>query len=174
VATFFDTPIEFLKGVGPQRAELIQKELRLFTFGDFIQHYPFRYEDRTKFYQVSEVNETMPFVQLKGKISHREVIGTGFKKRLTALFTDETGELELVWFQGIQWVLDKIKPGIEYVVFGKPNRYGSKLSIAHPEIELISNKIDVGGFLQPVYSITEKLRARHIDSKFIGKCQQEI
>jgi ATP-dependent DNA helicase RecG len=174
VATFFDTPIEFLKGVGPQRAELIQKELRLFTFGDFIQHYPFRYEDRTKSYQVSEVNETMPFVQLKGKISHREVIGTGFKKRLTALFTDETGELELVWFQGIQWVLDKIKPGIEYVVFGKPNRYGSKLSIAHPEIELISNKIDVGGFLQPVYSITEKLRARHIDSKFIGKCQQEI
>jgi ATP-dependent DNA helicase RecG len=174
VATFFDTPIEFLKGVGPQRAELIQKELRLFTFGDFIQHYPFRYEDRTKFYQVSEVNETMPYVQLKGKISHREVIGTGFKKRLTALFADETGELELVWFQGIQWVLDKIKPGIEYVVFGKPNRYGSKLSIAHPEIELISNKIDVGGFLQPVYSITEKLRARHIDSKFIGKCQQEI
>ena len=174
MATFFDTPIEFLKGVGPQRAELIQKELRLFTFGDFIQHYPFRYEDRTKSYQVSEVNETMPFVQLKGKISHREVIGTGFKKRLTALFTDETGELELVWFQGIQWVLDKIKPGIEYVVFGKPNRYGSKLSIAHPEIELISNKIDVGGFLQPVYSITEKLRARHIDSKFIGKCQQEI
>lgn len=174
MATFFDTPIEFLKGVGPQRAELIQKELRLFTFGDFIQHYPFRYEDRTKFYQVSEVNETMPYVQLKGKISHREVIGTGFKKRLTALFTDETGELELVWFQGIQWVLDKIKPGIEYVVFGKPNRYGSKLSIAHPEIELISNKIDVGGFLQPVYSTTEKLRARHIDSKFIGKCQQEI
>ncbi len=174
MATFFDTPIEFLKGVGPQRAELIQKELRLFTFGDFIQHYPFRYEDRTKFYQVLEVNETMPYVQLKGKISHREVIGTGFKKRLTALFTDETGELELVWFQGIQWVLDKIKPGVEYVVFGKPNRYGSKLSIAHPEIDLVSNKIDVGGFLQPVYSITEKLRARHIDSKFIGKCQQEI
>jgi ATP-dependent DNA helicase RecG len=174
VATFFDTPIEFLKGVGPHRAELIQKELRLFTFGDFIQHYPFRYEDRTKFYQVLEVNETMPYVQLKGKISHCEVIGKGFKKRLTALFTDETGELELVWFQGIQWVLDKIKPGIEYIVFGKPNRFGNKLSIAHPEIELVSNKNDVGGFLQPVYSITEKLRARHIDSKFIGKCQQEI
>ena len=174
MATFFDTPIEFLKGVGPHRAELIQKELRLFTFGDFIQHYPFRYEDRTKFYQVLEVNETMPYVQLKGKISHCEVIGKGFKKRLTALFTDETGELELVWFQGIQWVLDKIKPGIEYIVFGKPNRFGNKLSIAHPEIELVSNKNDVGGFLQPVYSITEKLRARHIDSKFIGKCQQEI
>ena len=174
MATFFDTPIEFLKGVGPHRAELIQKELRLFTFGDFIQHYPFRYEDLTKFYQVLEVNETMPYVQLKGKISHREVIGKGFKKRLTALFTDETGELELVWFQGIQWVLDKIKPGIEYIVFGKPNRFGNKLSIAHPEIELVSNKNDVGGFLQPVYSITEKLRARHIDSKFIGKCQQEI
>ncbi len=174
MANFFDTSIEYLKGVGPQRAELIQKELRLFTYGDLIQYYPFRYEDRTRFYMVAEANETMPFVQLKGKISHREVIGEGFKKRLTARFSDPTGDLELVWFQGIQWVLDKIKPGIEYVVFGKPNRFGSRLSIAHPEIELVTNKADGKGFLQPVYSITEKLRSRHIDSKFIGKCQQEI
>ncbi len=174
MATFFDTSIEFLKGVGPQRAELMQKELRLFTHGDLIQYYPFRHEDRTRFYTVADANEALPFVQLKGTISHREVIGEGFKKRLTAKFSDATGELELVWFQGIQWVLDKIKPGIEYIVFGKPNRYGSKLSIAHPEIELVSNRGDAGGFLQPVYSITEKLRARHIDSKFIGKCQQEI
>lgn len=174
MANFFDTSIEFLKGVGPQRADLIKKELRLFTFADFIQYFPFRYEDRTQFYTVAEANETMPYVQIKGKISHREVIGEGFKKRLTAKFFDPTGELELVWFQGIQWVLDKIKPGIEYVVFGKPNRYGAKLSIAHPEIELVSTEGGEGGFLHPVYSITEKLRARHIDSKFISKCQQEI
>ncbi len=174
MANFFDTSIEFLKGVGPQRAALIQKELGLFTFGDFIQHYPFRHEDRTQFFKVAEINETMPYVQMKGRISHREVIGEGFKKRLTAKFADETGELELVWFQGIQWVLDKIKPGVEYIAFGKPNRYGNKLSIAHPEIELLSTKSEKGGFLHPVYSITEKLRPRHIDSKFISKCQQEI
>jgi ATP-dependent DNA helicase RecG len=174
VATFFDTSVEYLKGVGPQRAQLIQKELRLFTYGDLIQYYPFRYEDRTRFYAVAEVNETMPYVQLKGTISNREIIGEGFKKRLTAKFSDPTGELELVWFQGIQWVLEKIKPGIEYVVFGKPNRFGGKLSIAHPELDLVTLVSDGKGFLQPVYSITEKLRSRRIDSKFISKCQQEI
>jgi ATP-dependent DNA helicase RecG len=174
LATFFDTSIEFIKGVGPQRAELLQKELRLFTYGDFIQYYPFRYEDRTQFYTINEVIETMPYVQIKGKITHREIVGEGFKKRLTAIFSDGTGTIELVWFQSIAWVQDKIKPGIEYVVFGKPNRYGSKLSIAHPEIDLVSAKSETGGFLHPVYSITEKLRARHIDSKFIGRSMQEI
>ncbi len=174
LANFFDTSIEFIKGVGPQRAELLQKELRLFTYGDFIQHYPFRYEDRTQFYTIDEVNETMPYVQIKGKITHREIVGEGFKKRLTAIFSDGTGTIELVWFQGIAWVQDKIKPGIEYVIFGKPNRYGSKLSIAHPEVDLVSTKSEAGGFLQPVYSVSEKLRVRHIDSKFIGRSMHEI
>lgn len=174
LANFFDTSLEFLKGVGPQRAALLQKELRIFTFGDLIQHFPFRHEDRTKFYTVKDVNEAMPFVQIKGKIAKMELIGGGFKKRLTAQFKDETGELELVWFQGINWIQEKIKPGIDYVVFGKPNRYGRKISIAHPEIDLVSEKSERGGFLQPVYPITEKLRARHIDSKFISKLQQEI
>jgi len=174
LANFFDTSIEFLKGVGPQRAALLQKELRMFTFGDLIQYFPFRHEDRTKFYSISEVNETMPYVQVKGKIVKMELIGGGFKKRLVGQFKDPTGELELVWFQGIPWTLDKIKPGIDYVVFGKPNRYGKKISIAHPEIDLVSAKSDRGGFLQPVYPITEKLRARHLDSKFISKLQQEI
>lgn len=174
LANFFDTSLEFLKGVGPQRAALLQKELRIFTFGDLIQHFPFRHEDRTKFYTIKEVTETMPFVQIKGKVVKTELIGGGFKKRLTAQFKDETGELELVWFQGINWTQEKIKPGIDYVVFGKPNRYGRKISIAHPEIDLLSEKSERGGFLQPIYPITEKLRARHIDSKFLSKLQQEI
>ncbi len=174
MASFFDTSLEFLKGVGPQRAALLQKELRLFTFGDLIQYYPFRHEDRTQFYKISEVNELMPHVQVKGKITDFEFIGGGFKKRLVGHFTDGTGELELVWFQGIPFVTKKIQPNVEYVVFGKPNQYGKTLSIAHPEIEPLNLKNDKGGFLQPVYPVTEKLKARYIDSKFIAKLQQEI
>ena len=172
--SFFDTSLEFLKGVGPQRAALLQKELKLFTFGDLIQHYPFRYEDRTRFYRISEVNELMPFVQMKGKITDVELIGDKFKRRLVAYLSDDTGEIELVWFQGINWVMQKIKPNVDYVVFGKPSRYGSKLSIAHPEIELLTEKSEKGGYLQPVYPLSEKLRNRYIDNKFIIKLQQDV
>jgi ATP-dependent DNA helicase RecG len=110
--SFFDTSLEFLKGVGPQRAALLQKELKLFTFGDLIQHYPFRYEDRTRFYQIGDVNEAMPFVQMKGKITDVELIGDKFKRRLVAYLSDDTGEIELVWFQGINWVMQKVKPNM--------------------------------------------------------------
>ena len=174
MASFFDTPIEFLKGVGPQRAALLQKELSVFTYGDLLQHYPFRHEDRTKFYSIGEVNETMPNIQLKGRITGFEMPGVARKKRLVGYFTDGTGEIELVWFQGIKWVQDKIKTGIEYVVFGKPNRYGRKLSIAHPEIEPVTGKTEKGGSLQPVYHLSEKLRTRHMDSKFLLKLVEEV
>lgn len=172
--SYFDTSIEFLKGVGPQRAALLQKELNLFTFGDLIQHYPFRHEDRTRFYKIREVKEEMPHVQLKGKITDFQIIGGGFKKRLVGTLEDETGELELVWFQGINWVMQKIKPGIEYVVFGKPNRFGNKLSIAHPDIEVITPGNERGGFLQPVYPVTEKLKARYVDSKFLARLIADV
>jgi ATP-dependent DNA helicase RecG len=174
LATFFDSSLEFLKGVGPQRAALLQKELKLFTFGDLIQYFPFRHEDRTKFYKVNEINDLMPHVQLKGKITDFEIIGGGFKKRLVGYFEDGSGGLELVWFQGINWVMQKIKPNTEYVVFGKPNRFGNKLSIAHPEIELLTPGNERGGFLQPVYNVSEKLKARYVDSKFLGKLVSEV
>jgi ATP-dependent DNA helicase RecG len=172
--SFFDTSLEFLKGIGPQRAALLQKELKLFTFGDLIQHYPFRYEDRTRFYTISEVNELMPFVQVKGKITDVELIGDKFKRRLVAYLTDGTGEIELIWFQGINSVMQKVKPNVDYVVFGKPTRYGAKLSMAHPEVELRSEKSDKGGYLQPVYPLSEKLRNKYIDNKFILKRQQDV
>jgi ATP-dependent DNA helicase RecG len=171
---FFDTKIEFLKGVGPQRAALLQKELNIFTFGDLIQHYPFRYEDRTKFFKIRELNETMPSVQVRGKILRFEMIGGKRVKRLVGHFADETGEVELVWFQGIKWTLDKIKPGIEYIVFGKPNRYGRSISIAHPEIDPVTGSAETRSFLQPVYSLTENLRTRHIDSRLVGKLVGEV
>lgn len=171
--SYFETSIEFLKGVGPQRAALLQKELKIFTFGDLVQHYPFRYEDRTRFYTVREITEEMPFVQLQGTITRFETMGTSYKKRLVGHFADATGLMELVWFQGIPWVLQKIKVGVPYVVFGKPNRYGKSFSIAHPEVEPVSEKVLSGG-LQAVYPLTEKLRARHIDSKFISRLAGEV
>jgi ATP-dependent DNA helicase RecG len=174
LSPFFETKIEFLKGVGPQRAELLQKELGIFTFGDLLGHYPFRYEDRTRFFSVAETNETMPYVQVKGKIESIGIEGAARKKRLVAEFSDGTGMLDLVWFQGINWALDKYKKGIEYVVFGKPNLYGRTISIAHPEIEPLTEHNEAAGFLQPVYPLTEKLKAKYIDSKFIGKLQASI
>lgn len=174
MSSFFETSVEFLKGVGPQRAALLQKELNIFTYGDLLQHYPFRHEDRTKFYSIREVNETMPNIQIRGRITGFEMPGMARKKRLVGYFTDGSGEIELVWFQGIKWVQEKIKTGIDYVVFGKPNRYGRKLSIAHPEIEPVTGRADKGGSLQPVYSLSEKLRAKHMDSRFLLKLVEEV
>jgi ATP-dependent DNA helicase RecG len=172
--SFFDTKIEFLKGVGPQRAALLNKELNIFTFGDLIQHYPFRYEDRTKFYKVREANELMPYIQLKGKILRFEMIGGQRAKRLVGYFADDSGELELVWFQGIKWTIEKLKPGVEYIVFGKPNRYGRTISIAHPEVEPVTESGEAKTFLQPIYPLSEKLRTKHLDSKLISKLTQEL
>ncbi len=174
MAAFFSTSIEFLKGVGPQRAALLNKELSIFTFGDLIQHYPFRYEDRTKLYSIAEVHDEMPYVQVKGKIKKKEIIGTGFKKRLVATLADQSSEIELVWFQGISWIYEKIIPGVEYVAFGKPTRYGNHFNIAHPELDVANESITRSGFLQPIYSITEKLRAKRVDSKVFSKFVQTL
>lgn len=171
---FFDTPIEYLKGVGPQRASLLNKELNIFTFGDLVQHYPFRYEDRTRFFTIHEVHEDMPYVQLKGKVTGKQLVGTGPKKRMVCYFADATGQIELVWFQGIAWIADKIKIGVEYIVFGKPTKFGNHYSIAHPEMDVISPASEKGGSLQPVYSVTERLRLRRIDSKVLSKLIQDL
>lgn len=166
---FFETRIEFLKSVGPTKAELLNKELQIFTFGDLIQHYPFRYEDRTKFHSVREINNSLTYIQLNGRIRHIELIGQGRKKRLVASFTDGTGEIELVWFKGAQWMLKKIGVGVDYVVFGKPTIFNGKFNIAHPEIDPLTEATVNQGFLQPIYPSTEKLRVRYLDSKGISK-----
>ena len=171
---FFDTRIEFLKGVGPTKAELLNKELQIFTFGDLIQHYPFRYEDRTRFHQISEINNSMTYIQLKGKISQIEMIGQGRKIRLVAHFYDETGEIELVWFKGAQWMQKNINVAVDYVVFGKPTLFNRKFNIAHPEIDPITEATENRVSVQPIYPSTEKLRARFLDSKGISKLQKNL
>lgn len=171
---FFKTRVEFLKGIGPKKAELLNKELGIFTYADLLQFYPFRYEDRTKFYHIRELNEQLPNVQLKGQIRTFETVGAGRKQRLVAHFYDDSGQVELVWFQGAKWIKNKIKPGVPYVVFGKPNRFGQKFSIAHPEIEPLTPASEQKNYLQPVYSTTELLRKHYVDSKAIFKMQQVL
>lgn len=171
---FFDTPIEYLKGVGPQRAALLNKEINVYTYADLIQYYPFRHEDRTKFHFVKDLSDEMPFVQIKGVVRKKQLIGVGSKKRMVAQFQDETGEVELVWFRGINWVSEKIKIGVPYVVFGKPARYGSRFNIAHPEIEPLTENNQKGSYLHPVYPLTERLKTRHLDSKAISKLMREL
>lgn len=169
---FFDKKVEFLKGVGPQKAALLQKELGIVTFRDLIQHYPFRYEDRTKFYKISQLNEQLPFVQVRGHIRRVETVGMGRKQRLIAYFADETGEMELVWFKGLQYVAKKLRLGVEYVVLGKPSAYGRKINITHPELEPFAAIHEVQRYLQPVYSTTETLKKKYLDSKAISKLQR--
>ncbi len=172
---FLNTSVEYLKGVGPKRAELLRNELNIFTFGDLISHYPFRYVDKSKFFKVREINSDAVYVQLKGKISSLKTHGKQRTTRVTAIFKDESGEIELVWFKGIRWILDFLKSGKEYIVFGKPSKFNSKFNIVHPEIEEAENKtIDLGEKLQPVYSSTEKLNAKGFSSKGIAKIMKTL
>lgn len=174
MAGFFDTKVEFLKGVGPQKAAFLQKELNITTFRDLVQHYPFRYEDRTKFYKISQLDEQLPFVQIRGNIRRVETVGMGRKQRLVAYFGDETGEIELVWFKGLQYIVKKLRLGIEYVVIGKPSVFGHKVNITHPELEPLTESHVVQRYLQPVYSTTETLKKKFLDSKAISKLQKTL
>ncbi len=167
---FLDTPIEFLKGVGPKRADLLRAEAEIFNFQDLLYFFPFRYIDRSRFYTIREVTGEMPFVQIRGKISDIQLHGKQRTTRMTATLSDATGSLELVWFRGFKWLKDKFKPGVEYIVFGKPALFGRVYNIAHPEIEPVTpGAINQSSAMQPVYNSTEKLRARGLDSKGIGK-----
>lgn len=172
---FFERPIEFLKGVGPQRADILKKELNIHTFRDLIQYYPFRYIDRSRFYKISEVTEDLSYIQLKGTLINITAVGTKRTTRLSAMFRDETGTIELVWFKGIQWLRDSLKAGTTYIVFGKPTAFNNKINIVHPEMEVLSAEVEsrTPGF-QGMYSSTEKAKARGIDSKIIFKLQKSL
>lgn len=161
------TPVEYLKGVGPQRGEILKKELGIFTFYDLLQYFPFRYIDRTKFYKLRELNGDLPSVQTIGRITAKEIVGDKRSRRLVALLKDETGVVELIWFQGIGWVDRALHTGKVYIVFGKPNEFNGRISIPHPELELFNPGAEKTGnlTLQPVYSSGEKLKQFSLDTK---------
>ncbi len=175
MAQFLDTSIEYLKGVGPKRADLLKKELHIFTFKDLILFFPFRYIDRSRFYKIAEIKGEMPQVQLKGKIIAVKTIGEARKKRMVAVFSDGTGEIELVWFKGIKFLKHSITVGKELIVFGKPILFNGKYNIAHPETEPIEKEIEFEKIgLQPVYSSTEKLNNSGLSSRNIWKIQRTL
>lgn len=164
------TSIEFLKGVGPAKADLLKTELGIFKFEDLLTFYPFRYIDRSKFYTISELNSAAAEVQIVGKITRFEEVGSPRKKRLVAHFEDASGTVELVWFKGAQWIKKSLQIGTEYVLFGKPNYFNGKYSFPHPELEKKEefNKSPVRG-LQPVYPSTEKLTNKGLNARGISK-----
>ncbi|MBO7247691.1 MAG: ATP-dependent DNA helicase RecG [Bacteroidaceae bacterium] len=161
--------VKYLPGVGPARAELLSKELGIKSLADLIHYYPYKYIDRSRLFQIKEVDGTMPYIQLKGRILSFEEIGAGRGKRLVAHFTDGTGVADLVWFQGIKFALSKYRPNTEYVVFGKPTIYGGRVNIAHPEIDIDAN-INLSEMgMQPHYNTTDKMKKSGLNSAAIRK-----
>lgn len=170
-----DTSIEYLKGVGPKRAELLKTEINIHTFHDLLQYFPFRYVDRSVFHKVADIESDAAYVQVKGRIGKVEKVGKPRQQRLVAQFYDESGSIELVWFKGIRFIQPMLKPNVDFVLFGKPNIFKGRKSIAHPELEKLDEKEQkAGGALQPVYSTTEKLSGKGLNSRGIEKLQKSL
>ena len=167
--------IKFVPGVGPKRAEMLAKELNIHTAEDMLLHYPYKYVDRSRFYYLHEISQDMPHIQVKGQIIAFNKIGEGRQQRLSAIFTDGKSNIELVWFQGIRFILDKYKTGINYIVFGKPSFFNGKYNIVHPEIDLPSQlppPEQMG--LQPFYNTSERMKTGYLNSKAIQKIIQGL
>lgn len=160
--------IKYLKGVGPMRANILEKELQILTIGDLITTYPYRYIDRSKIYAIRELREGMQYVQIKGKILYFEKEGEGRKKRLKAIFSDGAGVMELVWFCSLAYIQKHYKVNTEYIAFGTPQIYGGRWSIAHPELEEAQTALSQGVFA-PYYHTTEKLKRSNVNSKTIER-----
>ena len=170
-----DRPIEYLKGIGPQRAEVLKKELNIFLYKDLLTYFPFRYVDRTKFHTISEAADEMPFIQLRGFLLKMDLVGQKSTKRLVVLFKDNTGIIELVWFKSYNWVSKQLKLGAEYIVFGKPSLFNGKFNIPHPEISVITEDLlKQQSAFQSVYNSTEKLKLFGLDSEGIRKAQRNL
>ncbi len=169
------TPLVYLKGVGPNRAELLKSELGLETFSDLLQLYPNRYLDKTQYYKINTLKDSGADVQVIGKIVHLKTIEQKRGKRLEASFIDDTGEMKLVWFRGHKWIREHLKINEPYVVFGRINRYGNNFSMPHPEMELLSaHQAGLKVLMQPIYPSTEILSARGITNRVVSKMIQQL
>lgn len=169
------SPIEYLKGVGPQRAELLKKELNIFTFRDLLEHFPYRHIDKTKVNLIQEITPAMEFVQVAVKLIHLDVVGEGRGKRLVAQVKDATGSMELVWFQGINWIQKTLLPDQSYLVYGRLSFFQQTPQIVHPETEpWTPEKKEGREFLEPVYPTTEKLKSRSLGGRQIARLTQTL
>lgn len=169
-----ETPIEYLKGVGPARGELLRKELGIHKYGDLINLFPNRYIDRTRYYKIHELLNSNSEVQVVGKVINLKSVGEK-RTRLVATFTDGTGEMELVWFQGQKWIRENLKINVPYVVFGKASSFNGVYNMAHPEMELLTeHEQSLRSAMQPIYPSTEKLVQRGITNKVVNKIMQQL
>ncbi len=170
MSELLDTEIKYLPGVGPKRAELLETEAGIHTFRDLVYYFPYKYVDKTRFYNVSELDTDMPYIQLKGKIRRFSTEGGGAAKRLTADFYDATGMVRLVWFKGQRWVLNTYKLETEYIIFGKPTLFSGAFNIVHPEIEEAEKRASrVSSAFEAQYKTTEKMKDHFLQSKAIAK-----
>ena len=166
--------IKYLSGVGPQRASVLNKELNIYSLHDLLYYFPYKYVDRSRIYYIHEIDGTMPYIQLKGEILGFETIGEGRQRRLIAHFSDGTGIVDLVWFQGIKFLIGKYKVHQEYIVFGKPSVFNGRINIAHPDIDNASElKLSTMG-LQPYYNTTEKMKRGSLNSHAIEKMMSAV
>ena len=164
------TNIAYLKGVGPKKAEILQKELGVSTYQDMLNQFPFRYIDRSQIQKVAYINDDTIYYQLVGTISNIKLIGAPRATRATGVFSDETGSIEVVWFRGLKWLKNRFKPGVKYVLFGKASEFNHNFNFVHPEIEEYDPKDPlIGEGLQGVYNTTEKMKDHGLGTRTIAK-----
>jgi ATP-dependent DNA helicase RecG len=173
--SYLHTSIVYLKGVGTARAEMLQKELGIFTLSDLLFHFPYRHIDRSQVYRIADISPDLPYIQLKGKITQFRTIGVKKAQRLVANLNDGSGNIELVWFQGVKWIQEAVKEGKEYMVFGKPASFNGTYNMVHPTID----EPDTDGGkkylrIMPFYSVTERMRSRGLDSKVLMKMTNSL
>ncbi|MCA6469628.1 MAG: ATP-dependent DNA helicase RecG [Chitinophagaceae bacterium] len=169
------TPIEYLKGVGPVRADLLKKELQIHTFSDLLEHFPLRHIDKTIVGLIKDIRPDTDTIQVAGTLLFSEIVGAGRSKRLVAQVRDRSGILELTWFQGISWVTKLLEPGTTYLIFGKTSFFNGKPQIVHPEIEVFVPAVAGGKpHLEPVYPSTEKLKARGLNGRQLAKLTAQL
>ena len=169
-SSILSNPIEYLKGVGPQRGDMLRKELGIHSFNDLLNHFPYRHIDKTQVAKIKDITPQTEFIQITGRLSETTLMGEKQGKRLVAYLEDETGDIELVWFQGISWVQKILNEGSRYLVYGRVNFFMGRPQITHPEIELLdAEEVKGKNFLEPVYPTTEKLKARGLSGRAIGK-----
>ena len=161
--------IKYLQGVGPQRATMLNKELNIFSLRDLLYYFPYKYVDRSRLYYIHEIDGNMPYIQLKGQILSFETIGEGRQRRLVAHFSDGTGVVDLVWFQGIKYLMGRYKVHEEYIVFGKPTVFNGRINIAHPDIDPAKDLTLSAMGLQPYYHTTEKMKRAGLNSHALEK-----
>ncbi len=172
---FLKTPIEYLKGVGPARADVLRSESNIFTYADLLSFLPFRYIDRSVFIRIADIKDETALIQFKARLVKSQIVGSPRNQRFVVTVKDESGEIDLIWFRGLKWMVDKFKTDQEYIVFGKPSIFNGRWNISHPEIEIPSDQpIPLNETIRPIYNSTEKLKSKGLDYKGISKLMKTL